>query len=198
MCFLEITWPNGERETGTGAVVAKKSILTAGHCVYQVERGGYATKIIAYPGHNGKSSPLGSYTSSTLTILSKWRTEGGAAYDAAFIRFSTNIGNNTGIMGYGNYSDSDLLSNVLRVTGYPGDKTGGTLWKHGGKPSSLTPLVIKYKMDAVNGQSGAPVYKRTNNQIVGVHSRGNSKMNYGKRIDSTFFSLMRTVKQEDQ
>lgn len=199
ICSLVIEWPDGKSPTiGTGTVITKKSILTSGHCVYLAKRGGYATKITVYPGRNGSSKPLGKYVASELTILTNWRTQGGAAYDAAFIKLGTNIGSKTGIMGYANYSDSFLLGSKVRLSGYAGDKPSGTVWTHAGKVSSLSQLVINYKIDATKGQSGSPVFRIANNQVVGVHSRGNTSMNYGKRIDASFFSLLKTRKNEDQ
>ena len=197
ICSLRIEWPNGDVEDGTGAVITRMSILTAGHCVYQAERGGYANRITVIPGRNGTEQPLGSYATSNVTILTKWRTEGGAANDAAFIKLNTNIGDRTGIMGYGNYEDSYLLSKSLRLTGYPGDKPSGTMWTHSGIPSSVATYTFSYSIDAVGGQSGAPVYIPSNNQVVGIHSRGNSSGNTAKRIDASFFSLLKVRKQED-
>lgn len=198
ICSLRIEWPNGDVEVGTGAVITRKSILTAGHCVYQAERGGYVSRITVIPGRNGTEQPLGSYATSNVTILTKWRTEGGAANDAAFIKLNTNIGDRTGIMGYGNYEDSYLLSKTLRLTGYPADKQpSGTMWTHSGVPSSVTTDTFSYSIDAMGGQSGAPVYIPSNNQVVGIHSRGNSSGNTAKRINASFFSLLRVRKQED-
>ena len=45
-----VTWPDGTRSQGTCAVVGQNDILTAGHVVYNPDRGGWASDIDFYFG----------------------------------------------------------------------------------------------------------------------------------------------------
>ena len=206
ICYLKIEWSDGSgTERGTGVVISNKSILTAAHNVFQKGHNGYAKKITIYPGRNGSIFPYGTYSVSRSGIMlpfTRWKSEGGAQNDVALIRVNGYIGATTGIMGYGNYADSTLLSTKLRITGYPSDKSGKTLWKHARKINSVTSKLLKYIIDTAGGQSGAPIYMIANNQVVGVHSRADDAdhptENLGRRIDSELFSILQNRKAEDQ
>ena len=60
------------------------------------------------------------------------------------------------------------------VTGYPGDKPGGTMWQMKGRLKQLTKRKLFYPIDTYGGQSGSPV--RFKNSVgaghwgLGVHA----------------------------
>ena len=65
-----VTWPDGLRTSATCAVVGQNDILTAGHVVYNPDRGGWATSFEFYFGadYNNLTNSFDSYlTSYSLT-----------------------------------------------------------------------------------------------------------------------------------
>jgi glutamyl endopeptidase len=42
--LLETLWPDGTMTTSTCSLVGRNDILTAGHCVYDPDRGGWAAE----------------------------------------------------------------------------------------------------------------------------------------------------------
>lgn len=53
--YVEATFPDGTRVSGSGAVVGINDVLTAAHVVYSPENGGMAEQVTVYPGHDGQS-----------------------------------------------------------------------------------------------------------------------------------------------
>ncbi len=53
-CSLVITWPNGDRSIGTGWLIGPRTVMTAGHCVYNHEQKAWATQIEVSPGTDGE------------------------------------------------------------------------------------------------------------------------------------------------
>ena len=198
ICSIHVTYPDGSSYTGTGTVISRKTVMTAAHVIYNSGRGGFASRVTVSPGRNGTSYPLGTYNSTRLTMLAKYATSTAAENDVGFINVGTNIGSRTGIMGYGSYSDASLNAATLRLAGYPGDKTAGTLWTHTGKPNGLTTTLIRSPIDTTGGQSGSPLFM-SNNQVVGIHCETyNSSSNTARRVDYSLFLLLQAIKAEDQ
>ena len=55
---LEVKYPNGDSGGCSGWIHSPKGISTAGHCVYDPDRGGWAIEIKATPGRNGPNPPF--------------------------------------------------------------------------------------------------------------------------------------------
>jgi hypothetical protein len=90
-------------------------------------RGGWVKRVNVMPGRNVSTLPYGSVTSMNFRSVQAWINNGDPHYDyGAIIR--TNLGNTVGWFGFGAYTDSDLLSAVGNISGYPGDKPAGTQW----------------------------------------------------------------------
>ena len=58
--YIVSTWPKGNSTIGTAWLFKSDAIVTAGHCVYDKDLGGWATRVTFYPGRNGSSTPYGS------------------------------------------------------------------------------------------------------------------------------------------
>ena len=58
-----VTWPNGDQTSASCAVVGLNDILTAGHVVYNPDRGGWATDFEFYFGadYNDQRNSFDSY-----------------------------------------------------------------------------------------------------------------------------------------
>ncbi|MGN0482083.1 MAG: trypsin-like serine peptidase [Lachnospiraceae bacterium] len=96
--------------------------------------------------------------------------------------------------GDGTAFDKSGIKNLnLGLIGYPGEvnnkKVHDEMYRHACKEHwfSNDGLLLKYKIDSSNGQSGGPIYRTKNGKryIIAVHARGGSKGNSGRYLDSS-------------
>ena len=83
-------------------------------------------------------------------------------------------------------STSTIQADEWRITGYPGDKTIGTMWDTGTCDEWVyncgNPKVIDYTCDTAEGMSGSAI-RDGEDKIIGVHAGGTTTVNYGVAID---------------
>jgi|ERR1043166_3249445 V8-like Glu-specific endopeptidase len=191
---LLITARDGSQWIGTGWFIADRTLITAGHCVYIKNSGvpnrdGWVKTIQVMPGRNGTKLPYGSVTSSRFWTVKGWADSGDENYDYAAIIVPTDLGKTVGTIGFGSYSDAELVGAVGNVTGYPGDKPSGTLWYDSKGIASVTTTKVYYDIDTAGGQSGACVYVIKNGQriAIAVHAYGGAVTNSGTRISAPVY-----------
>ena len=201
ICSLLITTKTNKNYIGTGWFIGPGTVVTAGHCVYIHNEGGWAKSIKVMPGRNGSSLPYGAVTSSYLKSVTGWtrNKDQKLDYGAIILPSSNKLGNRTGWFGYANLADSSLKSKYLNLSGYPGDKPSGTQWYHSRRVDHLGTRKIYYKIDTYGGQSGAPVWYITSGKRygVGIHAygTGSSSTNSATRIVKNVFNTLKSWKQ---
>lgn len=188
ICSLLIRTKTGKSYIGTGWFVSPRTVVTAGHCIYLHNEGGWAQSIEVIPGRNGSLRPYGSAVSSNLRSVSGWTASKNRNYDygAIILPTSAPLGKTVGFFGIANKNDSFLKSTTLNLSGYPGDKDGGsTQWFHFRQSKGVTSQVITYEIDTMGGQSGSPVWYKSGDQryAVGIHTNGHSSGNSATRIN---------------
>lgn len=189
MTKLRMTFPNGQQATCSGALVAAKYTLTAGHCVYSSSYGGWATSIEVIPGLDGTYKPYGSAYAARLRSYQGWTQNQDSNHDFALITLDRTIGNSTGWFGYASYATVNGLTGNLG--GYPGDRDSGLrLYYHYGLINSSTTDRVYYTIDTAGGQSGSSVYRIVNGSryVFAVHTSGYTTYNGGTRITTQRFS----------
>jgi V8-like Glu-specific endopeptidase len=171
--------------------------MTAGHAAVLDEhdvpgRDGWVRRIVVMPGRNGSSLPYGSITSSNFRSVTGWTNNGDENYDYGAIILPTNTGNTVGWLGFGVYTDADLLASVGNISGYPGDKPSGTQWYDFHKIASVNTRKVFYDIDTAGGQSGSGVYRiiGTDRYGVAIHAYGGATTNSGTRIVKPVFDNM--------
>lgn len=199
VCYLEVTFPDGTTNLyGSGVLVYKDLVLTAGHVVYKPEHGGYATKIAAFPGRNGKNYEPYQYT----TAMNLWVSDGyvssqNAYDDWAVFETWDSIGDRVGAwMGLAYSEDYSFFVNdglSVSVVGYPQSK--GEYYQYYGRDKVVAAdnLIMVYNADATEGQSGGPVYEKDQYVVAIAKGEGylNGKMiNYGTTINKTRFNFI--------
>ncbi len=186
ICALRMQAANGARFIGTGWLVSPRTVITAGHCVFMHEAGGWVRSVEVIPGLNDAARPFGSHVGTVLRSVAGWTQSKNRDYDyAAIILPSGNRpGAQTGTFGFAVRDDAFLGNAALNLSGYPGDKGGSQQWFHAKKAKSLSSRVITYEIDSAGGQSGAPVWVLQNGQrtAVGVHTNGANSGNSATRI----------------
>lgn len=181
--FVQSTFPNGDVYVGSGSLVSSDGVLTAGHMIYNKARGGWATKVVIYPGLNGTVAPFGSATAIKLFSVDDWTNNQDTQHDIGMMRLDKPIGYQTGWFGM---TTTASQNETVQTSGFPGDKYGA-MYKASGIVDTLTETALHYTFDTSAGQSGSPVYT-TGNSLVAAHTYGGNTDNFGTRINSTVLS----------
>ncbi|MBZ0332068.1 DUF4214 domain-containing protein [Halomonas sp. ANAO-440] len=177
--YIEATFPDGTRVSGSGAVVGINDVLTAAHVIYSPENGGMAERVTVYPGHDGWIDPADGYSSSYAQYYQLEPTRPGSVTiqesqdDLALLGFDTALGLETGWFTLGPYVDGE----AYQLAGYPGryaDASGPRLTRDSGwvgEDSRYGVLNIE-ALDVSPGSSGGPVWYDNGGQamLVGVVS----------------------------
>lgn len=195
ICQLNITSRTGQRFTGTGWLIAPRTIITAGHCVYLHGAGGWAASIEVSAGRNGTSFPFGRIRSTTFRALTAWTRDRNRNYDYGCIILPSAprmSGRLPFCFNFAALGDAAIRARALNLSGYPGDKGGTTQWFHARGAKSLTPHTITYDIDTAGGQSGSPVWQLANGvrTAVGIHTNGSPLGNSATRITPAVAAMM--------
>jgi len=176
---LFFTTPNGDK-TCSGVVVAKRLVLTAGHCVHSGNSDvtGYYKKWTFVPAFHQGNAPFQQWHPNIATISYQWYSGGGTvpnAGDWALLVMADqtaddgsvhSIGDVVGNLGIQTLS---AMPNHAHIFGYPGNLDGGLLIHEVTSQSSLavTPNNVEYGSDMNLGTGGSPFI-----QNFGVASDG--------------------------
>lgn len=191
---LRILAADGSAWIGTAWFISATTLITAGHVVFihshDSARHGWVRHIEVIPGRNGSEMPFGSITASKFFSVVGWTEHRNSEYDYAAIvlpdgeRFP-----DLGWIGYGAFSDADLKSAHLNISGYPGDKPDGTQWYDHRVTDSVSERKVFYDIDTYGGQSGSAVYQIINGEryAVGIHAYGGAVVNSATRINPRRF-----------
>lgn len=198
---LLITARDNSRWIGTGWFVGPHTLITAGHVVYIKNSGvsgrdGWVKSINVMPGRNGSQLPYGSVTSTNFRSVNGWTQNGDEYYDYGAIILATNLGNQTGWLGFGAFTDAILLSSVGNISGYPGDKPSGTQWYDSRKIASVNNRKVYYDIDTAGGQSGSAVYRIADGKryAFAIHAYGGATVNSGTRINTPVYNNIKNWK----
>jgi V8-like Glu-specific endopeptidase len=177
VCALEIDGPWGSF-LGTGWLVAPRTIITAGHCVYDARQmGGWANKISIAPGRDAVDRPYGTLESTKFSTTDVWLQKQDPDFDISAIHLAEPIGDQVGWFQVASLTDDQLRGYLVNVSGYPAQPGEGTQqWWAKNRIREVTPRRIFYEVDTSGGQSGAPVYIIEKNgappMVVGIHAYG--------------------------
>lgn len=174
---------NDELVNCTGTIISKNIILTAAHCVYNQKLNIKAKSAkIFFRQDNNKFLE---YKSINIKIHPEYLTNNNKRYDIGLIKIKNNntISNEMNNNSYVELIE-DLGNRGIQIIGYPADKINEstiTLWSDKGIVFSEENGILSYKIDTTSGQSGAPILLENGN-VVGIHTSGNKKINYGVHI----------------
>ena len=193
ICSLRIKAADGRNFIGTGWLISPRVLLTAGHCVYMHDAGGWADEIEVIPGRHGSTEPFGSAICTQMSTTHGWVNdqETNSDYGVIMLPEDKRFGDDLGWIGYANRATSDLEDKIVNLSGYPGDKPAGTQWFDNKQLISVTNEKLFYEIDTFGGQSGAPVWQFMPDGTrygVGIHTSGHLSGNSATRINDAVFN----------
>lgn len=189
IAHLSITYPNSSTAQATGFMIGENIMATSGHVVYDASRGGWAETITVTPATYNGDRPFGSTQAIHMTTYTNWINSSDEAYDIAVVKLSSSIGNSTGWLGL-HWQTANYASNkTFRLAGY----VGSTMWHDQGLLTSQSSSFLQYRIDAISGQSGSPLfyYDSTHGYVAaGIHRGDNSSFNRAVRLNEDSFNLL--------
>jgi len=194
ICQLVVTDKDGIISLGTGWFISPRTIMTAGHCVYNHNGNpGWAKSIEVIPGMNRHFSPFGSVIGTLFQSVRGWTMNKRRTHDYGCIILpkSSPMGNRTGWFGFARLSDNSLQNLLVNNSGYPGDKPYGTQWFNADRLKKASSKQLRYSLDTAGGQSGSPIWRLSidKRHAVGIHAYGGAQ-NKSTRIDAAVFNNM--------
>jgi glutamyl endopeptidase len=188
ICALTITAADGSEWLGTGWCAAPGLVITAGHCVYLHNCGGWATAIRVDPARNGSALPY-SFECATVASVSGWVNDKSPECDYGGMIIPSMADSRLGWLGYGSRPDDYLLRDTVNVVGYPADKPSGTMWGAVHALSAPTADELIYVNSTFGGMSGSPVIEWSDEGfiVLGIHNYGDLSGNRATRITTDVF-----------
>lgn len=179
VCALKIEAPWG-RFVGTGWFAGPRTIVTAGHCVFdRSTMGGWAERIVVTPAQDGdEPPPFETFDAKRFSTVDRWEDHRDPDFDIGAIHLDKPAGEAVGWFSVGALTDDELMNSLVNVSGYPASPGGGVQqWWAKNRIRAVTPRRIFYDVDTSGGQSGGPAYiyqseSATDPIVVGIHAYG--------------------------
>ncbi len=205
ICSLKISGPFGGG-IGTGWFAGPKTIITAGHCVFHPNLGGWADNILVFPGRFGSEIPYPKnqdYTkpiiSTRFSALKGWTEDLNTNFDYAAIHINDPVGNETGWFSMAALDNNALKGLLVNIAGYPADKDfGRNQYFSSDKIEKVESSRFYYAADTYGGESGGPAWFQDNNNqptCIGIHSYGvggNFTLNSATRITVDTLGILKS------
>ncbi|HET8798646.1 MAG TPA: hypothetical protein VFO89_13220, partial [Thermoanaerobaculia bacterium] len=125
-CALRIRARDGQRFVGTGWLIGPRTVITAGHCVFMHDHGGFAESIEVIPGLDGDRRPFGSVVAKNLKSITGWTAKKNPDFDYGAIVLDDDRYAHLGAFAFAAVPPSALRDAVVNVCGYPADRDGAS------------------------------------------------------------------------
>jgi V8-like Glu-specific endopeptidase len=115
--------------------------------------------------------------STRFSSVNRWVEAADPDFDIGCIHLDDPLGDEVGWFSVGALSPEELEGFLVNVSGYPGDRGGGTeQYHHRNRILRVTERRLFYDVDTFGGQSGAPVWIHETDTApplaVGIHAYG--------------------------
>ncbi|MCB9357755.1 MAG: trypsin-like peptidase domain-containing protein [Calditrichaeota bacterium] len=190
-CKLLIS-ANGGVGHGSGVLIDGQHVLTAGHCVYNIDLDEWVDMIEVIPAYDEGVRPYGTAYSSGFLAWTGWTVAHSWDWDLAVVKLNRPVGAITGWFPT-TYTTNDTFyrENTFHSTGYPVTSPFyGTRLNYRYGPFDSTSTNILYELDTTHygGMSGGGVYYRQSlftRTVHAVASHGYGGYGGFNRITST-------------
>ncbi|MEE4271727.1 MAG: pre-peptidase C-terminal domain-containing protein [Thermoanaerobaculales bacterium] len=186
---LYIEAPDGTNWICSGEMIDSFHVMTAGHCIYLHDHGGWATSVRFVPGMDQDYWPYNYAWGTFIRSYTGWTSDENHHHDWAVVTIDRNVGSFTGWMGRWTEDPShSWYTSIANVAGYPSDLDGGArMYFDADYGRTADDYNHWYYMDTAGGMSGGPVwiYSGGNRYIVTIHAYGDdgSGSNHGTRLN---------------
>lgn len=171
-CQLVITDALGRRFGGSGFLVGTRTVITAGHNVFQQDIREWAASIKVAVARNGMTTPYGVQTVDRGIYTTRgWIQAGNVEADYAAIILPEAL--TAGSFGVADYSDADLERLWITVAGYPIlQQANDTLWADSSTIYHVFSQQLTYDPETRAGMSGGCVFVTVGQDrfAVGIHN----------------------------
>ncbi|KAK5084756.1 hypothetical protein LTR05_005834 [Lithohypha guttulata] len=188
------------RFEGTGFMISRNTLITAGHCVFSAQYG-YATKMVVFLGYraeaNGsikQSSEPEECLATRMGVHKRYHSNAAEANDLAIVEVDPPF---SGDVQPFRFTDTlATVTEMLTTVGFPGrDRYGG--FKEAGRVmfessgtvtwNLATNKMLHHRLDTYGGMSGAPVLWDDDEGgmvVIGVHTKWGSNANNAAAINA--------------
>jgi V8-like Glu-specific endopeptidase len=168
-------FPSGQWGSCSGTLIGDRSVLTAAHCIYARDRGGWADIVSVVPGLDVTYMPFGDAGVIDILSVTAYIKDGDKSADHALLTLDRRLGYTVGWLGLNAASDGALDGDALLMNGYPGESYPGH-FQVGvtGKAESNSSTMVYYTLESEGGFSGSGVRRAgTPDHVSVVNTRSN-------------------------
>lgn len=170
VCYIEAYFKDGFVCYGSGVLVYFDVLLTAGHCVYKSEHGGWATHVTVTPAKNGKdNNPLGSTYATHFTSNEGWTVNGDGKCDWAIVDLKKGFDTWQLFGYYNNYYDQ--LGTSVTAIGYPKDHQY-YMYTDTNSITYASEYIFVVLCDFTDGESGGALIDVKSGYLIGIITSG--------------------------
>lgn len=179
----------------SGFLEGPNVLVTAAHCCYDADDGGWADDLYYFPARNGTTNPRGEAQRYSILVPSTWKNSKSDNYDWCIVTLKTAIGNTTGYFGK-KWTSASYNGTSVTMTGYPQTtasvRPNFIMYSSSGYVSSCTNYLVYTTYNSNNRASGSPIYIYQNGAYIaiGVHTANDGNTAWGTRITEYFYGLL--------
>jgi V8-like Glu-specific endopeptidase len=202
-CRLAMRTQNGGMASCSGVLVGPHHVLTAGHCVYQTEMGGWMDEIWVTPAYDQGDVPFATAITERIHLAEGWILYENWLYDMALIGIDRDLGDVAGYLAF-EYADDpsiwvDTLAEMNHYSSAPIGDTE-TMFHSEDLIVHATEYAFGHYLDGAPGSSGAGFYRTVDGEaiVIGVNSWHFASLNnYSTALNAERFGWIEAALAED-
>ena len=157
----------------SGVLIDGMHVLTAAHCIYSHDDGGWATSVEVVPAYDNFSQPYGSAYATYLYSWTGWTVDEDFNWDMGYMSLDRPVGGLVGWYGYGYNTDNSIYtSGTWENSGYPAEAPydGSEMFTWSGTFDNIQPDLLYHNNLGYGGQSGSGTHQNLSTHSVASHT----------------------------